>query len=152
MPDYNEFCTDCHNSSNTIYSTTLGRNLRTIDWNSEKHGKGNADSYIMVDSPYTAGSCSLGYILACTDCHEPHGSSNDFLIRTDVNGGHWPAPSPLSARATGNSSVLDTTTTTIKRFTIRSTIELTWHLSAPLAIRLERARSPVPTAIFTVRG
>lgn len=85
-PDYNEFCTDCHNSTNTIYSTTLGRNLRTIDWDNEKHGKGDADSYIMVDSPYTAGSGSLGYILSCTDCHEPHGSPNAFLIRPSVNG------------------------------------------------------------------
>lgn len=85
-PDYNEFCTDCHNSSNTIWSTTLGRNLRTIDWASEKHGQGNADTHIMVDPPYTAGSGSLGYILSCTDCHEPHGSPYAFLIRTSVNG------------------------------------------------------------------
>lgn len=85
-PDYNAFCTDCHNSINIIYSTTLGRNLRTIDWDNEKHGKGNADDSLSVDSPFTAGSGSLGYILACTDCHEPHGSSNVFLIRKDVNG------------------------------------------------------------------
>ncbi|MCK4621562.1 MAG: hypothetical protein KAT62_05025 [Desulfuromonadales bacterium] len=86
-PDYNEFCTDCHNSTNTIYSTTLGRNLRTIDWDNEKHGKGNADSYITVDGPFTPASGSLGYVLACTDCHEPHGSPNAFLIRKEVNGG-----------------------------------------------------------------
>jgi len=85
-PDYNAFCTDCHNSTNTIYSTTLSRNLRTIDWDVEKHGKGNADTYINVDLPFTAGSSALGYILACTDCHEPHGSPNSFLIRPDVNG------------------------------------------------------------------
>jgi hypothetical protein len=85
-PDYNGFCCDCHNASNTIYSTTLGRNLRTIDWNTEKHGSGNADTYINVDSPYSAGSGSLGYVLACTDCHEPHGSSNAYLLRPTVNG------------------------------------------------------------------
>ena len=85
-PDYNAFCTDCHNSTNIIYSTTLSRNLRTIDWATEKHGAGDADTYINVDPPFTAGSSKLGYILACTDCHEPHGSPNAFLIRPDVNG------------------------------------------------------------------
>lgn len=87
LTDFNTFCSDCHNTSNTIYSTALGRNLKYIDWNNEKHGKGNADSSIAVDSPYTTGSGSMGYVLACTDCHEPHGSSNIFLIRQEVNGG-----------------------------------------------------------------
>ena len=87
LTDYATFCTDCHNSTNTIYSTVLGRNLRTIDWNNEKHGKGNADTYITIDSPYTEGSGSLGYVLSCMDCHEPHGSPNAFLIREEVNGG-----------------------------------------------------------------
>ncbi|MCD6527288.1 MAG: cytochrome c3 family protein [Desulfuromonas sp.] len=85
-PDYDEFCTDCHNSTNTIYSTTLARNLRTIDWDNEKHGKGDAEGSISVDAPFTSGSGSMGYVLACTDCHEPHGSSNVFLIRNGVNG------------------------------------------------------------------
>ncbi len=85
--DFVTFCIDCHNSTNTIYSTTLSRNLKTINWNTEKHGKGNADSYITVDSPYTAGSSSLGYVLSCMDCHEPHGTPNAFLIRKEVNGG-----------------------------------------------------------------
>lgn len=86
-PDYNTFCIDCHNSSNTIYSTSLGRNLKTIDWDNEKHGKGDATDYITVDGPYTPGSGSLGYVLSCLDCHEPHGSGNAFLIREEVNGG-----------------------------------------------------------------
>ncbi len=86
-PDYIEFCTSCHNSTNTIYSTTLGRNLKYIDWDNEKHGRLDADGYISVDSPYTAGSGNLGYVLSCLDCHEPHGSPNAFLLRKDVNGG-----------------------------------------------------------------
>ena len=85
-PDYAEFCSDCHNATNLIYSTTLGRNLRTIDWDSEKHGKANAEGSLSVDSPYITGTGSMGYVLSCTDCHEPHGSSNAFLIRKDVNG------------------------------------------------------------------
>ena len=87
LTDFNTFCTDCHNATNNIYSTALGRPLKTIDWNNEKHGKGNAKNYITVDPPFTAGSASLGYVLACTDCHEPHGSPNAFLIRNEVNGG-----------------------------------------------------------------
>ncbi len=85
-PDYNGFCTDCHNTTNTIYSTSLGRNLKLIDWNNEKHGKGAADIDIRVSAPYTAGSGSLGYVLSCLDCHEPHGSPNLFLLRREVNG------------------------------------------------------------------
>jgi len=87
LPDYVTFCTDCHNSTNTIYSTTLERNLKTIDWAIEKHGQGDATDYITVDAPYTSGSGSLGYVLSCLDCHEPHGSPNAFLIRKEVNGG-----------------------------------------------------------------
>ncbi len=86
LADYNTFCTDCHNTTNSIFSTSLGRTLRTIDWANEKHGNGNADASISVDNPYTAGSSSMGYVLACTDCHEPHGSTNAFLIRPEVNG------------------------------------------------------------------
>lgn len=82
LTDYVTFCTDCHNSSNTIFSTTLGRNLRTIDWNNEKHGKGNADGSICVENPYF----SMGAVLSCLDCHEPHGSENAGLIRQEVNG------------------------------------------------------------------
>ncbi|RJR22637.1 MAG: hypothetical protein C4581_00770 [Nitrospiraceae bacterium] len=87
LADYVTFCTDCHNTTNTIYSTTLGRNLRTINWVTAKHGKGAAvlDSASDISPPYQ--DAQLGnYVLACTDCHEPHGSSNVFFIRGEVNG------------------------------------------------------------------
>ena len=87
LTDFVTFCTDCHNATNTIYSTNLGRNLRQIDWANEKHGLGSADEYIDMLPPYTAGSGSLGYVLSCLDCHEPHGSSNPYLLRQEVNGG-----------------------------------------------------------------
>ena len=83
LTDYVTFCTDCHNATNIIYSTTLGRNLKTVDWDNEKHGKGDADAYIKVDSPY---SSTIGYVLSCLDCHEPHGAPNVTLIRQEVNG------------------------------------------------------------------
>ena len=88
LPDYVTFCTDCHNSSNTIYSAQRGRNLYTFDWATEKHGKGAASdnpNYYDLRSPYSE-SQSGSYVLSCLDCHEPHGSSNSFLTRSMVNG------------------------------------------------------------------
>jgi hypothetical protein len=32
LPDYVSFCSDCHNATNEIYSSTLGRYLRKVDW------------------------------------------------------------------------------------------------------------------------
>ncbi len=85
-PDYVSFCTNCHNPSNTIYSTSLGRDLVKIDWSSQgdKHGARNMDGGLDIEGPYGS---SGGYVLSCLDCHEPHGSSNILLIRRRVNGG-----------------------------------------------------------------
>ncbi len=87
LTDYVTLCTDCHNLTNTIYSNHLGRNLRTVNWNSAKHGKGVAtlDSGDDIMQPYQ--NAQLGsYVMACTDCHEPHGTSNVLLVREEVNG------------------------------------------------------------------
>ncbi|MEW6419954.1 MAG: cytochrome c3 family protein [Nitrospirota bacterium] len=98
LTDFNTFCTDCHNATNTIYSTTLGRNLKKIDWETtggdssggDKHGKNSATTNICIDPPYySTSSCTntgLGKVLSCLDCHEPHGAPNNFLIRKEVNG------------------------------------------------------------------
>jgi hypothetical protein len=83
LTDFVTFCTDCHNNVNTIYSTTLGRNLRTIDWSQEKHGQLDGTTEVSTDPPYNS---QIGKVLACTDCHEPHGSPNQVLIRNEVNG------------------------------------------------------------------
>ncbi|MEW6519036.1 MAG: cytochrome c3 family protein [Thermodesulfobacteriota bacterium] len=91
-PDYNAFCTDCHNLTNTIYSTTLGRNLYKFSWYDlggdtiaagDKHGANSATSTSDRINPYGADN---GWILSCLDCHEPHGSPNAFLLRREVNG------------------------------------------------------------------
>jgi hypothetical protein len=96
LPDYNTFCTDCHNNTNIIYSTALGRYLRAIDWvtpggetGGDKHGKNDATNGIDIDNPYASSplGISVGFVLACTDCHEPHGAPNVMLIRQVVNGG-----------------------------------------------------------------
>ncbi len=94
LTDMVSFCTDCHNDSNTIWSSDTNtakqlispRNLLTFNWSTEKHGRGIAGNDPPVDliSPYT--DAGIGqYVLACTDCHEPHGSPNNFLIRQVVN-------------------------------------------------------------------
>lgn len=90
LPDYVTFCTNCHTSTaNSVWSTTLNRWLKPIDWNVEKHGKGNADGYVSMNNPYPSGSIATvgNKVLACTDCHEPHGAPNVTLIRKEVNGG-----------------------------------------------------------------
>ena len=87
LTDFNTFCTDCHNTTDTIYSTRLGRDLRQIDWDNEIHGKGDADGSVCGDNPYPSGDQGLGKVLSCLDCHEPHGSSNETLIRKEVNSG-----------------------------------------------------------------
>jgi hypothetical protein len=87
VTDYVTFCTDCHDSSNAINSAILGRDLHTIDWAAEKHGAATADDCgPRLVSPYSVAQCGT-YVLACTDCHEPHGAPNIFLTRQKVNNG-----------------------------------------------------------------
>jgi len=101
LPDYATFCTQCHNTSFTIYSTTLGRNLIKIEWTEQggdkgpgdKHGKNDAvdngtGTPVSLRAPYRNAplGISSGFVTSCTDCHEPHGSPNPFLIRREVNG------------------------------------------------------------------
>ncbi|MBU0483143.1 MAG: cytochrome c3 family protein [Proteobacteria bacterium] len=83
LTDFNTFCIDCHNSTNTIYSSLLSRNLIKINWGQDRHGLPSSLSATLI-APYTSG---VSYVLACTDCHEPHGSPNVFLIRQEVNNG-----------------------------------------------------------------
>lgn len=86
LTDFNTFCMDCHNSSNVINSTLLGRPLRVINWGAgvgERHGQTSGNSAQLL-APYAN---NTAYVLACTDCHEPHGSPNIFLIRQEVNNG-----------------------------------------------------------------
>ncbi len=100
MPNYVRLCIDCHNSTNTIFSTRLGRNLRKVNWTLYGDFHGNRpridDGYDFLPdyewgdilSPYKeSGSYEkTNYVLNCTDCHEPHGSPNEFLLRKTVNG------------------------------------------------------------------
>jgi hypothetical protein len=95
-PDYVTLCLECHQDQQ--YSTRLSRNLLAIDWSSsitaDRHGKnwepGAAACYYGF-TKYPYGSDCLGTsteykVVMCTDCHDPHGSPNEFLLRTCVNG------------------------------------------------------------------
>jgi len=87
LPDYVTFCTDCHNDSNVIYSVSLARDLRTFDWQDDKHGRlGAQHSNTSLLPPYGGGLLGT-YVLSCTDCHEAHGSTNNYALRTRVNDG-----------------------------------------------------------------
>ena len=97
LADYVSLCTDCHNSSHVIFSTRLGRNLYRVNWSGfgDFHGGrariddggdfGGPGEWGDLLNPYKAGGM-LNYVLSCTDCHEPHGSPNEFLLRKTVNG------------------------------------------------------------------
>jgi len=88
LTDFNTFCTDCHDSTKTINSSSLGRNLKVIDWvGTDRHGQATgAPPSAQLVLPYNT-TPGTSYVLACTDCHEPHGSPNVLLIRPEVNGG-----------------------------------------------------------------
>lgn len=93
LTDFVTFCTDCHNNTNSIDSSTTqpkiikgaDGKLLPIDWDNEKHGKGVSDGYDgagAILAPY-----STNKVIACVDCHEPHGAPNVTLIRKEINGG-----------------------------------------------------------------
>lgn len=95
LTDYVTFCQDCHSDSNISAYVTL------IDWDSEsgsgdavtagdKHGMNAGTTHVYLNAPYAAAWTANnpnGIVLACTDCHEPHGAPNLMLIRNEVNGG-----------------------------------------------------------------
>ncbi len=111
LPDYAAFCTECHNPGATIYSTSLGRNLIKIDWSTQggesgpgdKHGRNSATTSLSVKAPYSGApiGITLGFALSCTDCHEPHGAPNPYLIRAEVNGTQVSIPATNTGKEIG---------------------------------------------------
>ena len=91
-PDYVTFCATCHNESNTVWSTTLNRNLKNINWRAtglkrDKHGALGRDGTSSFREPYLASvPFKSNFVLSCLDCHESHGSENIMLLRRRING------------------------------------------------------------------
>jgi hypothetical protein len=92
-PNYVSLCLDCH--QDPVSSTRLSRDLLAINWeNGDRHGKkgepGSAGgTYGFGKYPYGSDyfGTKYGYkVVMCIDCHDPHGSPNEFLLRTCVNG------------------------------------------------------------------
>jgi cytochrome c553 len=100
LVDYVSLCTDCHNKTRVIYSNVLDRDLYRINWGADGdfHGtrprndgpgdRSGDDEWGDLLQPYKVGSAYTysNYVLSCTDCHEPHGSPNEFLLRKTING------------------------------------------------------------------
>jgi hypothetical protein len=87
LPNFVNFCTSQCHARNDVYSSTLSRNLIQIDWSNtgDQHGRVHDDSGLgYTVAPYV--STVTNYVLSCTDCHEPHGSTNEWLLRNCVNG------------------------------------------------------------------
>jgi len=85
LPNFITFCIDCHGHAD-VYSDERGGLLRKIDWANAVHGslhKGGPSPYARI-APYA--DSDFNYVLVCTDCHEPHGSQNEWLLRTTING------------------------------------------------------------------
>ncbi|MBU1138730.1 MAG: cytochrome c3 family protein [Proteobacteria bacterium] len=87
-PDYVDFCITCHTTTNTIFSTSLNRNLTPINWsdNGDKHGLRPMDGSVSTKAPYDPNSSGTDFVLSCLDCHEAHGSKNVMLMRRRANG------------------------------------------------------------------
>lgn len=101
LPDYNTFCLECHQYRvpndahvNHLDGSTISY-IEAINWidtsgdgsagaiAGDKHGKNDNTTAVVTRAPF--GSTG-GYILSCLDCHEPHGSTNAYLIRSSING------------------------------------------------------------------
>jgi hypothetical protein len=91
LPNFVNFCTNqCHtrNDVQSSHGSINGNtNLIQIDWSNtgDQHGRVHDDSGLGITvAPYV--SAATNYVLSCTDCHEPHGSENEWLLRKCVNG------------------------------------------------------------------
>lgn len=87
LTNFVTYCLDCHSSA-------IG-SVSAIPWHTDHHGKGfdsggttNGSRIAPYTTDGTNGSSeatAINFVLSCMDCHEPHGSSNSKLLRTEVN-------------------------------------------------------------------
>jgi hypothetical protein len=107
LPNFVEFCAGtCHKERHVPDRDSVNwTEHSTNDWpgNPSRHGIASA----IYNPGYEFGSLRFpyddslrgSYVLSCTDCHEPHGSTNATLLRTTVNG--------VSGLSTGGPGHLD---------------------------------------------
>ena len=99
LPNFVDACAQtCHRKANVPDVLEVNWKLSsTTGWPGDpsRHGKKAAEfvGFGILEPPYSNGydpglqSDGRGdYVLSCTDCHEPHGSTNPTLLRTTVNG------------------------------------------------------------------
>jgi len=103
-PSFVKMCAStCHRKVNVpgvLEVNWLSSSSSTWPGDPSAHGKKSADggSFGVLKAPYSEALRGT-YVLDCTDCHEPHGSTNPTLLRTTVNG-----VSGLTTGARGSSS------------------------------------------------
>jgi hypothetical protein len=92
LPNFVDLCLDCH--INQVRTSDHDTSIRRISWlaDGDFHGnkprKYNGSGAGDLKAPYKVNKIygKTNFVLCCTDCHEPHGSTNDWLLRTCVNG------------------------------------------------------------------
>jgi hypothetical protein len=93
IPDYNTFCLECHGTTSApITSVNHSTTLLSINWAGsggdtvsagDKHGTNVTTGDVDTQAPYCN---TFDIVLSCCDCHEPHGSPYDYLMRRSING------------------------------------------------------------------
>ncbi len=106
LPDFPSFCQTCHRQISGRYG--MSNNYSRLKYDPIRFIKGDGGGVVATHGlargresenenlklkpPFYSmrhdedGSVIANLYLSCTDCHEPHGSENPFLIRTMVNG------------------------------------------------------------------
>jgi hypothetical protein len=113
-PDYNTFCLYCHNEavatteSYPLHFGSVSGYVLPIDWfdiagdtgdgnqtgtyvvPGDKHGLNIATGNAAIEAPFgdpnDDSNLENDFILSCTNCHEAHGSDNDYMHRRVING------------------------------------------------------------------
>jgi hypothetical protein len=96
LPNYKQFClANCHDWDSGAYAVNSSEHgtLIKIEWDKQYHGEKNGDGGLGSTAPPWT-DVGTNYVLSCLDCHEPHGSENEFLLRSTVNGVDVSVPGP----------------------------------------------------------
>lgn len=91
-----EICLDCHDGSfpPSITPPTTALDDIATSYQTDAHGKGNGSPKLKTGTNYFA----IGDVIPCMTCHEPHGSTNLFHLRTKVYGKDGVTQIPADAR------------------------------------------------------